>query len=112
MVNLMNIREERKILLKIHADLYNRLILIPTQRELEYREDVENGNIIGRPRFKQKEFDWSPKLLINLHNHLQNIYLYFEKYYFWYDDILVPLIDKRFRVLLGIFYMILNIKFN
>ncbi len=93
----MNIQEEGKKLLKSHTDLYKKLIQIPTQRELEYREDVENGNLIGKPRFKQKEYEWPSELLKDLHNHLQNIHVYFEKYYFWYDDILIPLIDKRFR---------------
>ena len=93
----MNIQEEGNKILNEHAELYKKLIQIPTKREIEYREEIENGKLIGKPRFKQREYEWSLDLLKDLHNHLQNIFIFFEKYYFWYDDILIPLIDKRFR---------------
>ncbi len=97
MLNYMSIQEEGNKILNNHAELYKKLIQIPAKREVEYREEIEYGKLIGRPRFKQKEYEWPLDLLKDLHNHLQNIYIFFEKYYFWYDDTLIPLIDQRFR---------------
>lgn len=93
----MTIQEEGKKILQIHEELLKKLIQIPLKREMVYREDFENDHIIKKPRFKQIEYEWSSILLRDLHIHLQDIFLFFEKYYFWYDDTLVPLIDKRFR---------------
>ncbi len=93
----MDLREEGKKILRTHQILFEQLIQIPLQREILYREDIENGNHIGKPRFIPEEYEWSSDLLKYLHNHLQSIYLFFEKYYYWYDDTLIPLIDKRFR---------------
>lgn len=93
----MDLREEGKKILRTHQILFEQLIQIPLQREILYREDIENENHIGKPRFIPEEYEWSSDLLKYLHNHLQSIYLFFEKYYYWYDDTLIPLIDKRFR---------------
>lgn len=93
----MNIQERGNKILQNHEELFKKLIQIPLKREIGYREDNEDGHIISKPRFKQREYEWPPELLKELHNHLQDIFIFFEKYYFWYDDTLIPLINKRFR---------------
>jgi len=96
-VNNMNIHSEGKQLLKKHASLYKQLFLIPERREIIYREKKDNNKLIGNPRFKKKEYNWPKQLLIELRDHLQNLWNYFELYSYWLDPSLLLLLDHRTR---------------
>lgn len=96
-VNIMNIHSEGKQLLKKHASLYKQLIQIPERREIIYREKKDNNKLIGNPRFKEKEYNWLKQLLIELRDHLQNLWNYFELYSYWLDPSLLLLLDYRTR---------------
>ncbi len=93
----MNIISEGNLLLENHKKLYKRLIKIPDKRELEYIEDIENGVKVGKPRFKNPKYKWSTSLLVDLRDHLQNIWNFFDKYSYWFDDTLIPLIYTNER---------------
>jgi len=88
----LDIKSEGNILLENHKKLCKQLIEIPNKRELEYIEDIENGVKVGKPRFKIPKFQWSTGLLVNLRDHLQNIWNFFDKYSYWFDDTLIPLL--------------------
>lgn len=93
----MNIYFEGKILLEKHIELGKKLFLIPEKREMIYREEYDNNTLIGKPRFKEKEFNWPKKLLLDLRNHLQELWNYFELYSYWLDSSLLLLLDSRSR---------------
>ncbi|MHA1755152.1 MAG: hypothetical protein ACTSVV_00175 [Promethearchaeota archaeon] len=93
----MDIKSEGALLLQNHKKLYKELIEIPEKREMRYVEEKGDGYKIGKPRFKNPKFQWSSSLLVNLRNHLQKIWNFFEKYSYWFDDTLRPLLDTNER---------------
>ena len=56
-------------------------------------EDVK----VGKPRFKNPKYQWITSLLVEVRDHIQNIWNFFSKYSYWFDDTLIPLlnIDER-----------------
>ncbi|MEE9377457.1 MAG: hypothetical protein V3V33_05430 [Candidatus Lokiarchaeia archaeon] len=88
----MDIKSEGNILLENHKKLYKQLIEIPDKREIEYIEGIEEGVKVGKPRFKNPKYQWSMSLLVGLRDHLQNIWNFFDKYSYWFDDTLIPLL--------------------
>lgn len=93
----MTIQNEGTSLLKVHKKLYNLLNRIPTERNLIFRVEPYNENKIGKPRFKKKEYKWPKILYRDLRDHLQELYNYFEKYSYWLDNSMIPIIDFRKR---------------
>ena len=94
----MSIQTEGKELLKRHKKLFEKLIQIPEKRDLIYREKLDKNNkLIGKPRFKVKEFDWPQELSIELRDHLQGLWNYFQLYSYWLDSSLLLLLDYRTR---------------
>jgi len=93
----MTIQSEGKNLLERHASLYKKLIQIPEKREIIYRGEKDNNKVIGKPRFKEKEYNWPKQILIELRDHLQELWNYFELYSYWLDPSLLLLLDNRTR---------------
>jgi len=93
----LDIKSEGKVLLETHKELYEQLIEIPENREMTYVEEIKEEVKIGKPRFKNPKYQWSKNLLVNLRDHLQNIWNFFEKYSYWFDDTLIPLLDTNER---------------
>jgi len=93
----MTIQSEGKNLLKRHASLYKELIQIPEKRKIIYREEKEKNKVIGKPRFKEKEYSWPKQILIEIRNHLQELWNYFEQHSYWLDPSLLLLLDFRTR---------------
>lgn len=93
----MTIQSEGKNLLEKHNNLYKKLIQIPEKRKMIYREELDNNKLIGKPRFKDKEYNWPKQLLIELRDHLQKLWNYFELYSYWLDSSLMLLLDYRTR---------------
>ena len=93
----MDIKSEGKTLLENHKKLYKQLIEIPEKREMLYNEEIEEGVKIGNPRFKSPKYQWSTSLLVDLRDHLQNIWNFFDRYSYWFDDTLIPLLDTNER---------------
>ena len=93
----MDIKSEGKALLETHKELYEQLIEIPENREMIYNEEIKEDIKIGKPRFKNPKYQWSKNLLVDLRDHLQNIWNFFEKYSYWFDDTLIPLLDTNER---------------
>ena len=93
----MTIQSEGKNLLERHASLYKKLIQIPEKREIIYREETDNYKVIGKPRFKEKEYNWPKQLLIEIRNHLQELWNYFELHSYWLNPSLLLLLDSRTR---------------
>lgn len=93
----MTIEQEGQELLKVHSYLREQLIEIPDKREMEYQEEKEDGERIGKPRFKQSQYDWSEELLTNLRDHLQDIWNFFNQYSYWFDNTIIPLIASEER---------------
>ncbi|MBA7694884.1 hypothetical protein ES703_103499 [subsurface metagenome] len=84
-------------LLKRHENLGEQLVKIPSKRTIFYREDMEEGGLIGKPRFDPPLYEWEPKLLASLRDHLQDIFTFFKTYSFWFDNDLkeILLTDTR-----------------
>ncbi len=93
----MDIKTKGKALLEDHKKFYDQLIEIPKEREMIYTEELEEGIRIGKPRFKDSKYQWSTSLLVNLRDHLQNIRNFFDKYSYWFDETLLPLLDSNKR---------------
>lgn len=93
----MNIKSEGETLLETHKNLYEQLIEIPEEREMTYDEEMKEGVKIGKPRFKNPKYQWFTSLLVDLRNHLQNIWNFFEKYSYWFDDTVISLLDTNER---------------
>jgi len=93
----LDIKSEGKALLETHKELYENLIEIPENREMTYVEEIKESVKIGKPRFKNPKYQWSKNLLVDLRNHLQNIWNFFKKYSYWFDDTLIPLLDTDER---------------
>ena len=82
----MGLQREGKIILQYHKDLLSILSQIPLNRSMYYREDMEKGHKIGKPRFIQRDFQWKSEDLSKFHNHLQNLWQFFSKYSYWFDS--------------------------
>ena len=93
----MDIKSEGQILLDFHKLLYEQLIEIPENREMTYVEEIKKGIKVGKPRFKNPKYQWSKNLLVDLRDHLQNIWNFFDKYSYWFDDTLLPLLNTNER---------------
>ena len=93
----MDIKSEGKTLLDNHKKLYEHLIEIPNKREMMYIEEMEGSIKIGKPRFKNPKYQWIPSLLVDMRDHLQNIWNFFSKYSFWFDYTLIPLLNRDER---------------
>ena len=93
----MDINSEGKILIERHNILYKKLIEIPENRVIVYHEEDDNNDVIGKPRFKEKEYDWPKKLLIELRDHLQEIWNFFDLYSYWLDSTFLLLLDYKTR---------------
>ena len=76
----MNIKSEGKTLLNDHKKLYEQLIEIPEKREMIFIEEMEGGVKVGKPRFKNPKYQWSTRLLVDVRDHLQNIWNFFDRY--------------------------------
>ena len=93
----MDIKSEGKSLLDNHKKLYEQLIEIPERREMIYFEEMKEGVRFGNPRFKNPKYQWITRLLIDVRDHLQNIWNFFSKYSYWFDDTLIPLLNTDER---------------
>ena len=93
----MDIKSEGKKLLDNHKKLYEQLIKIPENREMIYIEEMEGSIKVGKPRFKTPKYQWTPSLLVDVRDHLQNIWNFFSKYSYWFDYTLVPLLNMDER---------------
>jgi len=93
----MDIKSEGGKLLSIHSKLYSTLIKIPDKREIEFREEFEDGKWFGKPRFKKPKYQWDQLLFKELRNHLQDVWNFFDKYNYWLDETILPLIDSKSR---------------
>lgn len=92
-----NIETEGKDLLEKHHKLFNLLINIPKSRKMIFRIDNINGNRIGKPRFEPAEYLWPPELFNQLRDHLQDIWNFFEKYSYWFDESIMSLLHWEQR---------------
>lgn len=93
----MSLQETGNLLLKKHADLFDRLTQIPQKRPINYREDIENGKVIGKPRFINRKYQWPSDLLAIFHDHLQDLFDFFLQYSHWFDHTSRQLIDRQKR---------------
>jgi len=93
----MDIKSEGEKLLLKHSELYEKLISIPNEREIEFREEFDNGKWFGKPRYIKPKFQWDERLFTELQNHLQEIWNFFEKYNHWLDETILPLIETDSR---------------
>lgn len=93
----MDIKSEGKTLLDSHKKLYEQLIEIPEKREMIFIEEIEVGIKVGKPRFKNPKYQWPTSLLVDVRDHLQNIRNFFDKYSYWFDDTLIPLLNTDER---------------
>ena len=93
----MDIKLEGKTLLDNHNMLYEQLIKIPEKREIIYIEEMEGGVKVGKPRFKNPKYQWSMSLLVDVRDQLQNIWNFFDRYSYWFDDTLIPLLNTDER---------------
>ncbi|MFW9873472.1 MAG: hypothetical protein ACFFG0_10235 [Candidatus Thorarchaeota archaeon] len=93
----MDIKSEGEALLEIHKKLRKELIEIPKNREMTFVEEIKEGGKIGKPRFKNPKYQLPKDLMINLRDHLQNIWNFFNKYSYWFDDTLMPLLHSDER---------------
>ncbi len=93
----MDIKSEGIKLLDNHKKLYEQLIEIPQKREMMYIEEMEGSIKVGKPRFRNPKYQWIPILLVDVRDHLQNIWNFFSKYSFWFDCTLIPLLNMDER---------------
>ena len=93
----MDIKLEGEKLLVTHFNLYKRLKEIPNKREIEFREEIKDGKRFGKPRFKKSEYEWDKDLLKELRDHLQDLWNFFEKYNYWLDETIFPLLAYNSR---------------
>ncbi len=93
----MDIKSDGKRLLDNHKNLYNQLIEIPDKRNMMYLEEMEEGVKVGKPRFNDPKYQWTTSLLVRVRDHLQNIRNFFDKYSYWFDDTLIPLLNTDER---------------
>jgi hypothetical protein len=95
----MALQEDGQILLNNHATLFEQIKSLPLTRPIYYREDLEEGHCIGKPRFHHRKLQWSPEILTTLHNHLQNLWNFFSQYSYWFDSLTKELLEWDSRSL-------------
>jgi hypothetical protein len=93
----VEIEEAGKKILNEHQKLYDILLKIPKGREILYNDEMRDGKKIGKPRFKNHLYRWNSELQTRLHDHLQDIWNFFENYSYWFDNTLFPLLSWKFR---------------
>jgi len=93
----MDIKSEGVKLLSTHIKLYSGLIKIPDKRQIEFREEFTDGKWFGKPRFRRPKYKWEKEQFKNIRNHLQDIWNFFEKYNYWFDETVLPLIESNSR---------------
>lgn len=93
----MNLIEDGKQLLAKHDSLFPLLHQIPKQRKINYREDMENNNLIGKPRFDERRYLWPKDTLVVFHDHLQNLWDYFTTYSHWFGPQTKCTLDRKHR---------------
>jgi hypothetical protein len=93
----MNTKQEGEELLGVHAVLGGQLLRVPYDREITYREEIKDGVRIGKPRFACPKYQWPVELLKQTHDHLQNIWRFFEIHSHWFDESIRPLIARKER---------------
>jgi len=86
-------------LLKNHQELQDELSRIPEERPIQYREEVIDGNLIGKPRFVSRYYQWDQQSLTKIHNHLADIWYYFNLHSYWFDDDLKEILLYKTRKL-------------
>jgi len=75
-----------KELLEKHENLGKQLEKILLNRKITYNEEMENGKLIGKPRFEPSLYDWEPKMFASLRDQLQDVWNFFEDNSYWFDD--------------------------
>jgi len=93
----MGIEEIHKKLLANHEILISDLQDIPLQRNMIYREDIQETNKIGKPRFDPPIYQWNPDLYTGIRDHLQDLWNFFESYSNWMDEELKWIISPQYR---------------
>ena len=80
-----------------HQNLEEKLAEIPANRKITYIEKIEENKLIGKPRFKDRYYEWDPELFVSLRNHLQEIWNFFSNYSYWFDNRLKEILfyDER-----------------
>lgn len=86
-----------RALLAQHDSLCSRLLQIPGQRAMTYREDVIEGHRIGKPRFDPPMLLWEVDLLASLRDHLQAIWNFLKAYSYWFDPSIKELLERDSR---------------
>jgi len=97
MVMEIDFKEQGLELLKTHEELYNKLIKIPSSRELTYRVEIENNLRIGKPRFANRHYNWSKELYVRFRDHLEDIWEFFDNYSHWVTNSLMALLSYNKR---------------
>ena len=85
---ILGLKEEGQELLQTHELLYERLKSIPSSRELTYNIDIQEDLRIGKPRFKNRYYEWLKEIYKKLRNHLQDVWEFFDKYSHWVDNLI------------------------
>ena len=75
-----------KELLEKHENLGKQIEKIPLYRKITYKEEMENGKLIGKPRFEPSLYEWEPKMFASLRDQLQGVWNFFEDNSYWFDD--------------------------
>jgi hypothetical protein len=96
-MDLGDIREIGNNLLQKHSILYKKLIQIPESREVIFRIDIEKDLSIGKPRFVKRKYKWPNEILTELHNHLEDVWSFFDSYSYWVENSLISLISYTKR---------------
>jgi len=67
-------------------------------RIIKIRSKIKAGKVFNELEgFKNPKYQWSKNLLVDLRDHLQQIWNFFDKYSYWFDDTLIPLLDTNER---------------
>lgn len=93
----MDIISEGEKILEVHKKLYEQLVEIPEKREMTYVEEIKDNTTMGKPRFKNPKYQLPKDLWVNLRDHLQNIWNFFDKYSYWFDSTIIPLLHSDER---------------
>ena len=93
----LDLKSEGETLLEKHKKLHGQLLEIPEIREMDYNEKIKDSFKVGNPRFKNPKYQWPKNLLIKLRDHLQNIWNFFNKYSYWFDNTFYPLLKTNER---------------
>jgi len=93
----MRIKKIGREILKNHKKFYDKLIKIPKSRKIVYREEINKGRLIGKPRFEKKKYQWDEKLQVELRNHLQEVWNFFDQFSYWFDESIKDIIQYEKR---------------